>query len=422
MTIGATITGIGFVTAMGRKVDDVFDALCVGRSGLRVPPEGHPAAGWLDIAGIAPDIDPGEVMPPTEAKSVDRYVILAMAAADDALADARMTVGRDVDPERVAVLVSTGGGGFGVYEQYDRARLERGASGVSPYLLPGILSNMATARIAIKHGIRGYSAALVMACAAGAQSIVEAVRLIHDGEADVVVCGAGESSLLATIGAGFTNARVLARGWADPAEASRPFDRRRNGIVLAEGACVLVVERTDFASARNATGYADVLGWGCSTDAYHPTKPRPDGTGAMASMRKAITRAGCTPSDVDYVNAHATSTTIGDVAESIAINAVFGDHAPAVSSIKSVTGHMLGASGAVEAAATALSVSRGVLPPTHNLDDPDPKCDLNHVRGAAGVGPVRIALSNTFAFGGHNIGLVFGPPGTTATRTATAGD
>jgi 3-oxoacyl-[acyl-carrier-protein] synthase II len=418
MTVGATITGIGLLTAMGREIDDVFGALCAGRSGLCFPPEGHPVAGWMEVAGVVPDIDPGEVLPRTEAKSVDRYVLLAMAAADDALRDAGLVVGRDVDPDRTAVLVSTGGGGFGVYEQYDRARLERGASAVSPYLLPGILSNMAAARIAMKYGIRGYSAALVMACAAGTQSIVEAVRLIHDGEADVVVCGAGEASLLATIGAGFTNARVLARGWADPAAASRPFDKRRNGIVVSEGACVLVVERTDFASARLAPGYADVIGWGCSTDAYHPTKPRPDGEGAMASMRKAIARAGCEPSDVDYVNAHATSTTIGDVAEALAINTVFGPHTPAVSSIKSVTGHMLGASGAVEAAATALSVSRGILPPTANLDDPDPKCDLNHVRGQAKVGSVRIALSNTFAFGGHNIGLLFGPAGTATKRTA----
>jgi len=405
----ATITGIGLVTPVGRKVDDVFDALCTGRSGLCVPPEGHSAAGWLDTAGISPDIDPAEVLPATEARCVDRFVLLAMAAADDAMADARLETCRDVDPERIAIVVSTGGGGFETYEDYARARWDRGRPAISPYLLPGMLSNMAAARIAIKYGIRGYSAALVTACAAGAQSVAEAVRLIRGGEADVVVCGAGEAPLHPTIAAAFTNARALSRGWPDPTEASRPFDRRRNGFVLGEGGGVFVVERAGHAAARGATGYADVIGWGASTDAFHPTKPRPDGQGAVSSMRKAIADAGCQPSDVDYVNAHGTSTPLGDVAETTAIRAVFGEQSPPVSSIKALTGHLLGASGVVEAAATALAVHRGILPPTHNLDDPDPACDLDHVRGAPRVGDVRVALSNTFAFGGHNITLLFGP-------------
>jgi 3-oxoacyl-[acyl-carrier-protein] synthase II len=404
-----TITGIGLVTPVGRKVDDVFDALCGGRSGLRVPPDGHSAAGWLDAAGISPDVAPIEVLPATEARCVDRFVLLAMAAADDAISDARIEVGRDVDPDRIAVVVSTGGGGFETYEDYARARWDRGRPAISPYLLPGMLSNMAAARIAIKYGIRGYSAALVTACAAGAQSVAEAVRLIRGGEADVVVCGAGEAPLHPTIAAAFTNARALARNWTDPTEASRPFDKRRNGFVLGEGGGIFVVERAGHAAARGATGYADVIGWGASSDAFHPTKPRPDGEGAIASMRKAIADAGLRPSDVDYVNAHGTSTPLGDVAETTALRAVFGDEGPAVSSIKALTGHLLGASGVVEAAATALSVSRGILPPTHNLDDPDPACALDHVRGVPRVGEVRAALSNTFAFGGHNITLLFGP-------------
>ncbi|HEX3651024.1 MAG TPA: beta-ketoacyl-[acyl-carrier-protein] synthase family protein, partial [Pseudonocardiaceae bacterium] len=219
----------------------------------------------------------------------------------------------------------------------------------------------------------------------------------------------GEAPLHPTIAAAFTNARALARGWTDPTAASRPFDKARNGFVLGEGGGVFVVERADFARARGVTGYADLIGWGASTDAYHPTKPRPDGEGAIASMRRAIADAGRQPSDVDYVNAHGTSTPLGDVAETAAINAVFGEHSPPVSSIKAVTGHLLGTSGVVEAAATALSVNRGILPPTHNLDDPDPACALDHVRGAPRAGDVRVALSNTFAFGGHNITLLFGP-------------
>ncbi|HEX5405125.1 MAG TPA: beta-ketoacyl-[acyl-carrier-protein] synthase family protein [Pseudonocardiaceae bacterium] len=409
MRPAVAITGIGLVTPVGRKVDDVFDALCTGRSGLRMPTEGHPAAGWLDTAGIAPDIDPIEVLPATEARCADRFVLLAMAAADDAISDAHLEVGRDVDPSRIACVVSTGGGGLGTYEDYARARWDRGRPAISPYLLPGMLSNMATARIAIKYGIRGYSATLVTACAAGAQSIAEGVRLIRDGLADVVVCGAGEAPLHPTIAAAFTNARALARGWTDPTTASRPFDKGRNGFVLGEGGGVVVLERADFAQARGVTGYADVIGWGASTDAFHPTKPRPDGEGAIASMRMAIADADRKPSDVDYVNAHGTSTPLGDIAETAAIHAVFGEHGPAVSSIKALTGHLLGASGVVEAAATALSVHRGILPPTHNLDDPDPACALDHVRGTPRTGDVRVALSNTFAFGGHNITLLFGP-------------
>jgi 3-oxoacyl-[acyl-carrier-protein] synthase II len=272
-----------------------------------------------------------------------------------------------------------------------------------------MLSNMATARIAIKYGIRGFSSAIVTACAAGAQAVAEAFRLIADGSADVVVCGGTESPLHPTIAAAFGNARALARGWDDPAAASRPFDRRRNGFVLGEGAAIMVVERASHARARGAGGYADLIGWGATSDAHHPTMPRPDGDGAAACMRQALSRAGLAPADVDYLNAHGTSTKLGDVAETTAIRSVFGAGTPAVSSIKAVTGHMLGASGAVEAAASALAIHRGALPPTHNLDDPDPQCDLDHVRGSARVGPVGAALSNSFAFGGHNVSLVFGP-------------
>ncbi len=416
-----TITGIGLVTPVGRKLDDVFDALCAGRSGLRVPPEGHPVSGWVDSVGVSPDIEPIEVLPATETRCVDRFVLLAMAATDDAVADARLVVGRDVDPERIAVVVSTGAGGFKTYEDYAHERWDRGRPAISPYLLPGMLSNMAAARIAIKYGIRGYSSAPVTACAAGAHAVSEALRLIRAGDADVVICGAGEASLHPTITAAFRNARALAHDWADPTQASRPFDRRRNGFVLGDGGGVFVVERSDFADARGASGYADLIGWGGTTDAFHPTKPRPDGQGAAGSMRKALADAGLTPSDVDYVNAHGTSTTLGDVAETVALRSVFGERTPAVSSIKALTGHLLGASGVVEAAATALAVSRGILPPTANLDDPDPACDLDHVRGTPRIGPVGAALSNTFAFGGHNITLAFGQPSTRSTRSADDG-
>ena len=415
----ATITGIGLVTPLGRKTDEIFDGLCTGRSGLTVPPPGHPADGWLSAAGISPAIDATEVLPPTEARAVDRFVLLALAAAQDAIADARLEIGADVDPLRVAVVVSSGGGGLETYERYAALRAERGRPGVSPYLLPGMLSNMAAARIAIKFGIRGYSAAVSTACAAGAQSVAEALRLIRGGEADVVVCGGTDAPLHPTIAAAFTNARALARNWPDPTTASRPFDKARNGFVLGEGAGVFVVERADFADARGAAGYADLLGWGATTDAHHPTTPRADGAGAAEVMRRAIADAGLTPADVDYVNAHGTSTLLGDAAEATALRTVFGDDGPAVSSIKGSTGHLLGASGVVEAAATALSVGRGVLPPTANLDEPDPACALDHVRTAPRTGSVRAALSNSFAFGGHNLSLLLGPPTTRSARSGS---
>jgi 3-oxoacyl-[acyl-carrier-protein] synthase II len=414
---GATVTGLGMVTPVGRKPDEFFDALLAGRSGLVRPPAGHPVDGWLDTAGIAPAVNPQEVLPPRETRGVDRFVLLALAAADDALADAGLVVGRDVDPRRVAVVVSTGGAGLESFEQQSHRRLDRGRPGVSPYLLPGMLANMATARIAIKHGIRGYSSAISTACAAGAQSVAEALRLIQGGDADVVVCGGAESSLHPTIASAFTNARALAEGWDDPTAASRPFDSRRNGFVLGEGGAVLIVERTEHADARRAGGYADLVGWGASTDAHHPTAPRADGESAADCMRLALARAGLAPEDVDYVNAHGTGTKLGDLAETTALHAVFRGSPPAVSSIKGVTGHLLGASGAVEAAATVLAVARDTLPPTANLDAPDPACDLDHVRGVPRLGPVRAALSNSFAFGGHNISLLFEPAATAVARS-----
>lgn len=412
----AAITGIGLVTPLGRDLAQVHQGLCEGRSGLVRPPQTHPAALSLEVAGIAPPVEAASVLPPTDAKCVDRFVLLALAAARDAMADAGLQVGRDADPARAAVVVATGGGGLETFELISHARLGRGRAAVSPYLLPGMLSNMAAARIAIAYGIRGFSTAPVTACAAGAQAVAEAYRLITAGDADVVVCGGTESPLHPTVAAAFGNARALARGWDDPTAASRPFDRRRNGFVLGEGSAILVVERADHADARGQGAYADLIGWGASTDAHHPTMPRPDGEGAAACMRQALARAGAAPADVGYVNAHGTSTKLGDVAEARAIRAVFGGDGPAVSSVKAVTGHMLGASGAVEAVATALAVGWGLAPPTANLDQPDPECDLDHIRGAPRPCRSAAALSNSFAFGGHNVSLLFGQASTARRR------
>jgi 3-oxoacyl-[acyl-carrier-protein] synthase II len=412
MSTGVTVTGIGLVTPIGTDLDEVFDALCTGRTGLRNPPPDHVASGALEVAGIAPDIDPASVLPKTEARTVDRYIVMALAAADAAIRDAALVPGEDVDPYRVATIVN-GTGGLAKLEEQVVARTAKGRLGVSTYLLPGMLPNMGAARIAIKYGLRGYSTSHGTACAAGAQAIGEGVRLILGGEADVVVCGCSEAPLFPTLADTFTNARALARGWAaEPRAASRPFDRRRNGLVLAEGAGVFILERTDFADARGARGYADVLGWGATTDAYHPTMPRPDGEGAAECMRRALRDARLLPADVGYLNAHGTGTKLGDVAEALAVRSVFTALGPPVSSSKAVTGHMLGASGVVEAAASIVALRRGLLPPTHNLDDPDPACELDHIEKTPRAAEVDSVLSNSFGFGGHNVSVAFGRPST----------
>jgi 3-oxoacyl-[acyl-carrier-protein] synthase II len=411
------VTGIGLVSPVGRGLDEVFDALCTGKSGLVAPPEGHPAHGSLEVMGAGPDIDPASVVPGPESRTLDRYITLALVAAQDAMSDSGIHVGRDVDPYRVATVVS-GTGGLATLESQVVTRTKRGRMSVSPYLLPGMLPNMATARVAIKFNLRGYSSTIGTACAAGAQSLAEGMRLLRAGEADVAVCGCGEAPLFPTLADTFTNARALAKGWDDPTAASRPFDKRRNGLVLAEGAGVFILERAEDADARGAAGYATLLGWGMTTDAHHPTTPRPDGQAAAESMRRALADAGLSGTDIGYLNAHGTGTKLGDVAESLAIRAVFGADAPPVSSNKAVTGHMLGASGVIEAAACAAAIGHGLLPPTFNLDDPDPQCDLDHIRGAPRECPVELVLTNSFGFGGHNVSLILGRPVTAASRFA----
>jgi 3-oxoacyl-[acyl-carrier-protein] synthase II len=416
----AAVTGIGLVTPVGSCLPAVLEALYTGRSGLTKPPADHPVAGVAQVAGIGPDIDTTPLLPATRARVVDRYIIMALRAAADALADAGLEVGRDVDPYRIGVIVS-GVGGLAMFETNAVDRARRGRHGVNPQMLAGMLPGMGAAYIAIKFGIRGYTSSVATACAAGAQSIGEGLRLIRAGEADVVVCGSSEALLFPTFADAFGLARALAHDWPTAAQASRPFDRRRNGFVLSEGAGVLVLERPEHADARGAAGYADIVGWGATTDAFHPTSPRPDGSAAAECMRRALADAarcapGVTGSAIGYINAHGTGTKRGDAAEAEAIRATFGD-GPPVSSTKSLTGHMLGASGAVEAAITMGAMLRGLLPPTYNLDDPDPACDLDHIRDRPRRVKACYAMSNSFGFGGHNISLVLGSAGTRDRRS-----
>ncbi|WP_433009914.1 beta-ketoacyl-[acyl-carrier-protein] synthase family protein [Kribbella sp. CA-294648] len=406
-----TITGMGLMTPVGRGVDQVFDALLNGRSGIRRPRADHPVVDSVELAGFLPEFDAGKLASGPDGKVMDRTVILAQLTAEEALADAGLVVGENVEPERIGVIIG-GVGGMATLEKQVLARAERGRAAVSPYLLTGILPNMPAARVAIRFGIRGYTSSVGTACASGAQAIADGVRLIRTGELDVVICGASEAPLFPTFAETFANARALARGWDDPTEASRPFDLRRNGFVLSEGAGLLVLESTEHADRRGAKGYADVAGYGVNSDAHHPTAPRPDGTGAAACMSQAFASGNVSPDRVGYVNAHGTSTKLGDVAESVAIALVFKGSSPAVSSTKALTGHMLGTSGVVEAAATAMALNTGLLPPTYNLDDPDPACPLDHVRKEPREARPEYALSNSFGFGGQNVSLLFGPPST----------
>jgi 3-oxoacyl-[acyl-carrier-protein] synthase II len=405
------VTGIGLVSPVGTSAAEVFDATCEGRSGAVRPPQDHPLHGLLDVAAFSPAIEATSVLPATEARFVDRSIVMALRAAEAALADAGIEVGRDVAPDRIAVVVS-GVGGLALLEEQVILYAGKGRLGVSPYLMPGVLPNMGAARIAIKFGIQGFTSSVGTACAAGAQSIGEAMRILRADEADVVLCGCSEAPLFPTFAAAFGNARALAHGWDDPADASRPFDRRRNGLVLGEGAGVLVLERAEHAQARGADRYANVLGWAATNDAYHPTTPRPDGSAAAQCMSKALRDAGLAPGDIGYLNAHGTSTKAGDAAELKAIRSVYGDSTPPVSSTKGVTGHMLGASGVIEAAIGVLSLQRGLLPPTLNLEDPDPDNEVDHIRKAPRAGSVQAVLTNSFGFGGHNVSLVLGEPGT----------
>jgi 3-oxoacyl-[acyl-carrier-protein] synthase II len=409
MPASVAVTGIGLVTSVGDSAAGVFDAMIEGRSGITRPPEDHPVFNSIEVAALAAPIDPTTVLPAPETRVLDRYIVMALKAAGDALADAGIVVGRDVDPFRIAVIVS-GTGGLATLENQVIIRTQKGRLGVSPYLLPGMLPNMGAARIAIKYGIQGYSSSIGTACAAGAQSIGEGVRLLRADEADIVVAGCSEAPLFPTLAETFGNARTLARGWEIPAEASRPFDKRRNGLVLGEGAGVVILERAEFAQARRASRYADIVGWGATNDAHHPTTPRPDGSATGKCMELALQNAGIEKTDIGYINAHATSTKLGDIAESQGIRRTFGEDTPPVSSTKGVTGHMLGASGVIEAAVSMYALRRGLLPPTFNLEDPDPACDVDLIRKGGRATNTGFVLSNSFGFGGHNVSLVFGHP------------
>ena len=407
------VTGLGAVTPLGNDWRSTWDAAVSGRSGIDFITAFDATGFPVRIAAEVKEFDPSEVVGPREARRLDRNVVLAVAAAGEAVADAKLDSA--YAPARVGVLFGTAiGGVIGIAEQHDLLR-DRGADRVSPYFIPSVLVDTASGQIALSLGIRGPNYAPVSACATGSTAIGEAAEVIRRGDADAVLAGGGEACLHPLILAGFCAMRGLAAEDEHPPRASRPFDATRAGFVMGEGAGVLVLEELEAARARGAHLYAEVLGYGASNDAYHLATPDPAATGVAEMMRAALGRAEIDPRRVGYINAHGTSTPLGDAAETRAIKEVFGDHAYrlAVSSTKSMMGHCFGAAGALEAMMCVLALHESVLPPTINYETPDPECDLDYVPNEARRVQVDVALSNAMGLGGHNGCVLFGRAPTT---------
>jgi 3-oxoacyl-[acyl-carrier-protein] synthase II len=396
------VTGLGAVTPIGNDAPSTWQAAVEGRSGVdfirAFDADGFP----VRIAAEVKDFDPTAVASPKEVRKLERNVLLSLAAGREAVADAGLD--GSYDPARVGVLFGTAIGGLiGIAEQAEVLR-ERGPGRVNPTFIPSVLVDTASGQLAISLGFRGPNYAPVSACATGSHAVGEAAELIRRGDADAVLAGGAEACVHPLILAGFCAMRGLVAEDVEPSRASRPFDATRAGFVMGEGACVLVLEELDAARARGATVYAEILGYGASNDAHHIAQPDPESVGVVEMMHSALVRAGVEPTRVGYINAHGTSTPLGDAAETKAIKEVFGDHAYslAVSSTKSVMGHCFGAAGAIEAMMCVLAVHEGLIPPTINYREPDPACDLDYVPNEARHAEIDVALSNAMGLGGHN--------------------
>jgi 3-oxoacyl-[acyl-carrier-protein] synthase II len=401
------VTGLGAVTPLGADAPSTWRAALAGESGIDFI-RSFDASGFpVRIAAEVTDWDPTSVASPKELRKLDRNVVLALAAAREAVADAGID---GFDPYRVGIVVGSAIGGIAGIEEQVGVFRDRGADRVSPFFIPSVLVDSASGQLAISLGFRGPNHAVVSACATGSTAIGEAAELLRRGDADAVLAGGTEAALTPLILAGFCAMRGLAAEDEHPPRASRPFDATRAGFVMGEGACILVLEELEAARKRGATIYAEVLGYGSSNDAHHMAQPEPEATGVAEMMRAALRRAGVEPAQVGYVNAHGTSTPLGDAAETKAIKDVFGDHAYrlAVSSTKSMTAHCFGAAGAIEGMMCVLALRDGVLPPTINYRVPDPDCDLDYVPNEARRAQVDVALSNAMGLGGHNGCVLFG--------------
>ncbi len=402
------VTGIGVVSPVGNTLDDFWSAISAGRSGIGF---NDAVPNYRDYpchsAGVVREFDPRAYMDFKEARRMSRAAQFAVAAGRMALEDARLTVGPDAD--EIGVVMGSGTTALPETEQTMRLLIDKGGAKVSPFYITGALPNMPACQTSIQLGLRGYNSTISTACAASAQALGEAAQVLLRGDAEVILAGGAEAPLTELALASFCAIRALSTHNDDPARASRPWDATRNGFVPGEGAAVLVLETLAHAKARGARIYAELLGYGVSSDAYHVTAPDPVGDGAARAMQRALRRAGIGQQQVDYINAHATSTPVGDASETQAIKSVFGEYASAVaiSSTKSMLGHLTGAAGAIEAAATVMALKHGLIPPTINYEFPDPVCDLDYVPNTARKADIQIALSNSFGFGGQNATLVF---------------
>ena len=396
---------MGALTPVGLDVPTTWDNIIHGRSGVATV-EGFEIDD-LDVrfAGQVKGFDPTQFLEKKEARRMDRFLQLGLVAAQEAVRDAELKIGPD-NAERVAVLVGSGIGGIGTIVDAAITLHTRGPDRVGPFVVPMMLPNMLAGMISIQTGAKGSNLAVASACATAGHAIGEGAELIKRDEADVVIVGASEAPVTRIGLAAFDSMRALSRRNAEPQRASRPFDAERDGFVLAEAAGILVLEDLEHARQRDARIYAEIAGYGSTADAYHITAPSEGGEGAVRAMRLAITRAGLNPSDIGYINAHGTSTPHNDRTETQAIRSVFGEHVPPVSSTKSMTGHLIGASAAIEAIICIKSILEGCLPPTINYESPDPECDLDYVPNVARAQHVDVALSNSFGFGGHNTALV----------------
>jgi len=404
------ITGIGVVTPTGVGTAAMWDSLANGRSGISAIEHFDASEYTTRFGGYIKDFDPSAVIDRKEARRMSRFQQFAMVAADEAMREAGLT---EIDEElstRAGCIIGSGIGGLSTMEDQTKVLLERGPSRISPFLVPMMIVDLAAGHVSIRYGLKGINYAPVSACATGSHAIGEAAEAIRRGVADVIVAGGFDAGVSPLGVAGFAAARALSTRNDDPQTASRPWDAERDGFVIAEGGGLLVLEDWDHAVARGAHIRAELVGYGATADAYHITSPAPDGNGAIRAMQIALEQAGLAPCDVDYINAHGTSTEAGDLAETNAIKRVFGGCVPPVSSTKSMMGHMLGGAGAAEAAVCILAMESSLIPPTINLHNPDPACDLDYVPNVARKADVKYAMTNSFGFGGHNATLLLKRP------------
>ena len=401
------VTGLGLVTPLGTGVDKTWAALCAGQSGIGRITKFDPAAYDAQIAGEVRDFDPAQFIEKKEIKKMDTFIHYAVGAAQLAVDDAGLKVAPE-EATKVGVYIGSGIGGLGSIEHYHEVLKEKGPGRVSPFFIPMTIINLASGQVAIRIGAKGPNSCAVTACATGNHCIGDAFRLIQHGNADVMVAGGAEAAITPLGVAGFAAAKALSFRNDEPARASRPFDKDRDGFVLGEGAGVVVLEELEHARRRGARIYAELIGYGMNSDAYHITAPPEEGEGAVRCMELALKDAGIAKDQIGYINAHGTST-MADAIETRAIKQVFGEQAYKipVSSTKSMTGHLLGAAGGIEAVFSILALHHGLLPPTINLDNPDPACDLDYVPNTARAVPIKTALSNSFGFGGVNACLIF---------------